>query len=76
MLGSVLSAFTILATIEIALDVIINDPDEINTALAALVTGSTLAAWLLISPRTQPTPRPVTDRKSTRLNSSHLDTKP
>jgi hypothetical protein len=50
MLGPVLSAFTILATIKIALDVFINDPDELNTALAALVVGSTLAAWLLINP--------------------------
>jgi len=50
MLGSVLSAFTILATVKIALDIIIADPDNKNTALATLVVGSTLAAWLLISP--------------------------
>jgi hypothetical protein len=50
MLGSVLSAFTILATIKIALDIIIADPDELNTALATLVMGSCLAAWLLIAP--------------------------
>ena len=50
MLGSILSAFTILATIKIALDVFINDPDKLNTALAALVVGSTLSAWLLINP--------------------------
>ncbi len=50
MLGSVLSAFTILATIKIALDVIIADPDELNTALATLVVGSCLAAYVLIVP--------------------------
>lgn len=50
MLGSVLSAFTILATVKIALDVIMADPDQLDTALAGLAIGSTLSAWLLINP--------------------------
>ena len=50
MLGSVLSAFTILATVKVALDIVIADPDNENIALATLVVGSSLAAYVLIIP--------------------------
>jgi hypothetical protein len=56
MLGSILSAFTILATVKIALDVFIADPDELNTALATLVVGSTLAAYVACLPSSIITP--------------------
>jgi len=47
MLGPFLSALTLLATIKIALDIVLSDPELLKDALIFLLCGSALSAYLL-----------------------------
>jgi len=49
MLGAVLSAFTMLATVKICIDLLLVHPDNLNNSLLFLFCGSALAAYLLIA---------------------------
>lgn len=49
MLGSVLAAFTLLATTKLAVDVAYADPTALNEAAGILVLGSLLAAYLVVA---------------------------
>jgi hypothetical protein len=47
MLSSILSAFTLLVTIKICLDLLAIHPDHIDDAIPLLACGSVLSTWLL-----------------------------
>lgn len=48
MLASILSAFTLLVTLKICLDLLMTHPDYLDDAIAILACGAILSAWLLL----------------------------
>ena len=49
MLGAILSAFTMLVTIKVCIDLLLVHPDNLDNSLQFLLCGSALAAYLLIA---------------------------